>query len=150
MKAGPYPIITTPDSFEEYVNSQKKDFIVELTGPIIPLADLMVGARTFGVDLKKKKFEPTGEAKTRIKRIKNFREKDITTFSVSINCAPKNSGAVVPPEGEYQENTDVMFRAVPSLSYVFSKWTGDTSGEVNPVTILIDSDKKFTAHFKKG
>lgn len=75
LKAGQYPIITTPDSFVEYAKSQKKDFVVELTGPIVPLADLMTGARVFEVDPKKKQFRPVGEGKTRLKKIKDFKEK---------------------------------------------------------------------------
>ena len=75
IKAGPYPIITTPDDFIKYSKGKKEDYVVELTGPIIPLADLTTGARVFEVDPKKKQFRPVGESKTRLKKIKDFKEK---------------------------------------------------------------------------
>ena len=75
IKAGPYPIITTQDDFIKYSKGKKKDYTVELTGPIIPLADMVIGARFFEVDPKKKQFRPIGEAKTRLKKIKKFKEK---------------------------------------------------------------------------
>lgn len=81
IKAGPYPIITTPDDFIKYSKDDKgkdktKDYIVELTGPIIPLADTVIGARVFEVYPKKKEFNPVGELKTRLKKIKDFKKKE--------------------------------------------------------------------------
>ena len=80
IKAGRYPIITIPDDFIKYSKDKKgkdkkEDYVVELTGPIIPLADLLTGARVFEVDPKKKQFRPIGEGKTRLKKIKDFKEK---------------------------------------------------------------------------
>lgn len=149
IKAGPYPIITTPDDFVKYARNKKKDYEVELAGPIIPLADMVTGARVFDVDPKKKQFRPIGESKTRIKRIKDFREHNLTTYIVSINCVPKQGGTVVPPEGEYEMNTEVVFLAVPSPEYVFDRWTRDYESSANPITILVDSDKKLIAHFRR-
>ena len=80
IKAGPYPVITTADDFIKYSKDKKgkdkkDDYVVELTGCMIPLADMVEGARVFEVDPKKKEFRPKSGRTTRLKKIKDFKEK---------------------------------------------------------------------------
>ena len=42
---------------------------------------------------------------------------------------------------------NVTLEAVPAPGYVFSKWSGDMSGETNPAVILIDCTKSVRANF---
>ena len=170
MRAGSYPVITTSDDFVKYTETQKESFVVEFAGAMIPIADIATGARLFIVNPKNKQFYPRTNIKTRIRRISDFREKDTDTFIVSAKSNPKDSGIVYieadseviykatgkkkekekkTEEAELKEGSKAILTAIPTLNYYFDKWTGDLTGEIEPITITVDSDKKIIAHFKK-
>lgn len=79
IRAGPYPVITTVDSFAEFTSEKEKEkgkkkknlHDIELSGPILPLIDTL-GARIFELDLKKKTFRPK-HSKSHLKKIKDFK-----------------------------------------------------------------------------
>ena len=55
-----------------------------------------------------------------------------------------------PSGGTYQEGTQVQLTAVADPGWVFSNWSGDVTGSVNPVSVTMDADKAVTANFAEG
>ena len=64
---------------------------------------------------------------------------DATNGSVTSNPDPIN--------GTYDEGTSVTLTVVPDAGFEFDGWSGDASGNENPLTITIDSDKTIAAIF---
>ncbi|RBW55199.1 hypothetical protein DS884_16345 [Tenacibaculum sp. E3R01] len=54
-----------------------------------------------------------------------------------------------PTNGAYVDGTSVVLTATPNPGYQFDGWSGDATGTVNPVTIVMDADKTVTATFSK-
>jgi uncharacterized repeat protein (TIGR02543 family) len=69
--------------------------------------------------------------------------------SLTVNILPADSGTVSlnPPGGTYLDGTSVSVTATPDAGYIFESWSGDLSGNTNPTTITMDSDKTITANF---
>ena len=75
----------------------------------------------------------------------------IPTYNLTIN-PPVGQGTVSknPDKSEYLENEKVVLTANPAVGYKFSSWSGDLSGDQNPTTLVMDSDKSITAVFEEG
>ena len=58
-------------------------------------------------------------------------------------------GTTDPAPGTYihEPGTEITITAFPFDGYRFIIWSGDASGETNPITIIMDSDKSILAHF---
>ncbi len=67
---------------------------------------------------------------------------NFTEGSVSLNPA-------VGTDARYAKDTIVTFTAIPASGYRFDHWGGDASGNITAVTIIMNSNKDFTAAFKK-
>jgi arabinoxylan arabinofuranohydrolase len=52
-----------------------------------------------------------------------------------------------PPGGVYEEGTVVTMKAKQDFGYKFTGWTGDISDTKNPVSVVVNADKKITANF---
>jgi len=52
-------------------------------------------------------------------------------------------------DGTYASGTLVKLTAVPASGYKFNSWSGDLTGNSNPVTIIMDKNKTITATFMK-
>lgn len=59
------------------------------------------------------------------------------------------NGSVVknPNQLTYKSGTAVQLTAVPNSGYNFTSWSGDATGTLNPLTIIMNSDKAITANF---
>lgn len=68
------------------------------------------------------------------------------TYTLNITAV---NGVVIknPDRTHYEENSLVELRAIPDPGYEFSSWTGVVTGNQNPVTVNMDSDKTITANF---
>ncbi len=68
---------------------------------------------------------------------------------LNITANPPLGGSVSPASGYYMLGTTVTCLATPSTSsgYVFTGWTGDLTGNVNPQTLLMDTAKNVVANF---
>ncbi|WP_299439668.1 InlB B-repeat-containing protein [uncultured Aquimarina sp.] len=68
--------------------------------------------------------------------------------SLTINAT---NGAVStnpnPTKGTYDEGTSIILTATPDAGYQFDGWSGDATGVMNPLTIIMDADKTVTATF---
>jgi uncharacterized repeat protein (TIGR02543 family) len=54
-----------------------------------------------------------------------------------------------PTNGTYDDGTSVSLTATPDAGYQFDGWSGDATGNTNPLTITMDADKAVTAMFSK-
>ncbi len=52
-----------------------------------------------------------------------------------------------PPSGTYAEGTEVTVTANANFGYLFNSWSGDISGAVNPIVVIMNSNKSITANF---
>jgi regulation of enolase protein 1 (concanavalin A-like superfamily) len=75
----------------------------------------------------------------------------IPVFSLEI-LPPVGQGTVIkdPDQTQYEEGQEVMLTAQPEVGYVFQSWTGDLSGDENPATLVMDSNKSVGAVFVEG
>ncbi|MCV9386022.1 cellulase family glycosylhydrolase [Reichenbachiella ulvae] len=68
-----------------------------------------------------------------------------TDYNLSVTTS--GSGSVSPSSGTYPSGGTVTLTASPDAGWVFSGWTGDLSGNTNPATVSMNSDKNITAVF---
>jgi uncharacterized repeat protein (TIGR02543 family) len=71
---------------------------------------------------------------------------DMYTLEVAVDPSDGGNQVQISPSGPYEAGTVVTLTAKPAEGYVFSHWD-DASGDTNPLTITMDSDKTATAHF---
>ena len=57
------------------------------------------------------------------------------------------SADVQPVNGLYTNGTVVMLTATPDTGYQFDGWSGDATGNTNPLSVTMDADKSITAAF---
>jgi len=85
----------------------------------------------------------------------NFYEQTPSTqtyYTLIVNVNPQSSGVVqVNPssaDGKYVAGTTVTLRAVANSGYEFSHWSGSVSSTMNPINVVMNSDKSITANFR--
>lgn len=77
-----------------------------------------------------------------------------TCYSLIVTVKPSGSGTVAvspaPNCGSlYTPGTVVTLTATANPKFVFFRWTGSISSTSNPLIVTMDSNKTFTANFKK-
>jgi uncharacterized repeat protein (TIGR02543 family) len=67
-------------------------------------------------------------------------------FTLTITAV---NGSVVknPSQLTYTNGTSVQLTATPNSGYTFTSWSVDATGSVNPLTIIMNSNKAITANF---
>jgi regulation of enolase protein 1 (concanavalin A-like superfamily) len=67
----------------------------------------------------------------------------------TLNMAVTGSGTVLkdPDQGTYGCGETVTLTAVPDTGYSFNGWSGDLSGQDNPITVVMNYNKSVTATF---
>jgi hypothetical protein len=73
---------------------------------------------------------------------------DSLQYTLTMEIDPPGAGVVtmVPP-GPYQHGEPVTLTAYPGEGWDFDHWSGDVTGNVNPVVEVIMGDTYVTAHF---
>ncbi|MCC6543676.1 MAG: PIG-L family deacetylase [Nitrospirae bacterium] len=73
----------------------------------------------------------------------------INQYSLTVAANPSGAGVILknPDKTTYNNGEKVTLSALPNAGYAFSTWSGDESGNQNPVTITMDTDKVVTADF---
>ncbi|MGB2398647.1 MAG: InlB B-repeat-containing protein, partial [Flavobacteriaceae bacterium] len=56
-------------------------------------------------------------------------------------------GTVSSSGGKYNEGQSLSISAIPEANYEFTGWSGDVTGDENPLTISVDRNLTFTANF---
>ena len=74
---------------------------------------------------------------------------DKIQYKLTTQVTPAEAGTLAPVSGMYNEGTEVELKATPNQEYVFKNWTGDATGNVNPLKIIMLDDKNITAVFEK-
>jgi len=73
-----------------------------------------------------------------------------------VDVSPSSSGVVTidqtalpyyPFNSTVTNGVSVRLETVPNSGYRFTHWSGDLSGTTNPITIIMDCDKKIIANF---
>ena len=68
------------------------------------------------------------------------------TYTVSVVAV--NGGVVVTPnQATYNSGSSVQLTATPNPGYSFAGWSGDASGTVNPLTVVVNANKNIVALF---
>jgi hypothetical protein len=68
-------------------------------------------------------------------------------YSLTINSGIGGSVLVLPSQNSYAPGSTVVLTATPALGYLFSGWSGDAGGILNPLIITMDSNKTIKASF---
>jgi hypothetical protein len=71
------------------------------------------------------------------------------SYQLSTSITPNGGGTISPGGGMYKKGTSVTLVATPSNYFIFNGWAGDVSGNINPLTVKIDSNKNIVASFIK-
>ena len=69
---------------------------------------------------------------------------------LTTSVSPSGGGSVSPDGGTYKNGDTITLTALSSSGYEFDHWGGHASGNENPVTITMNSDKHVIAFFKKS
>jgi len=74
---------------------------------------------------------------------------EFITYILEVKINPPNAGYVDinPHQTEYSKGCIVELRAYAFTNYEFSHWSGDASGNKNPLQIMMDSNKVVVANF---
>ena len=67
--------------------------------------------------------------------------------SIEVNSNGNGRVDIYPLNYFYLQGTIVTLTAVPDSGFVFEKWTGDETSNQNPISIVMEKNKKITAHF---
>lgn len=71
----------------------------------------------------------------------------LTAFNLTVNVVGNGIVNKDPDQANYTIDTNVALTPIPDPGWVFAGWSGDLSGNTNPATITMDSDKTVTATF---
>jgi hypothetical protein len=80
---------------------------------------------------------------------KNLSATFIRIYNLTAAVSPAGGGAISPAGGTYDEGSNVMLTATPASGYRFDRWSGDSSGNINPINITMNAGKSVTATFVK-
>ena len=70
-------------------------------------------------------------------------------YQLSTSIVPSTGGTISPSTGPFKGGSKVTLVASPARYYKFVGWAGDASGNTNPLTINMNSDKQIVAQFEK-
>jgi len=76
-----------------------------------------------------------------------FRYRQSSRFVLSLSATTGGTTSPAPGNHDYSMNSQVSVTALPDSHFAFTGWTGSATGTVNPLTVLMDSDKSLTAGF---
>ena len=76
-------------------------------------------------------------------------EEEIPVYTVTVSSSPSEGGSVSPQGGEYEQGQTASFTATPNEFYGFAGWSGADTSTINPISIIVDTNKSLTARFEK-
>ena len=71
----------------------------------------------------------------------------IDTHTLTVTVVGHGSVAKSPDQPSYDQGTPVQLTATADPGYGFAGWSGDATGNTNPLVVNMDSDKNITATF---
>ncbi len=73
-------------------------------------------------------------------------------FAMNIEAIPSGAGTVTvsPPLKSFSYGDTVTFKAQPSTGHLFQSWSGDVSGDQNPLEMKVTREMKVVANFAQA
>lgn len=86
----------------------------------------------------------------RNKAVNAIFEPVVNPYTLAVNVSPSGSGSVTktPNQVSYPSGSLVTLQATPAAGWRFVSWSGDWTGNANPVTITMDRNRVVTANFE--
>jgi uncharacterized repeat protein (TIGR02543 family) len=80
---------------------------------------------------------------------KNVVANFVPDVQYQISLTPVGSGTVTktPDKPLYSPGEEVTLTAAPNLGHVFTNWSGDVAGSVNPMTVTVNQNMTVTGNF---
>jgi len=75
------------------------------------------------------------------------KDDDPELFNLSVTISPIGSGTVSPASGLFEDGESITLTATPNQGYIFSNWSGNASGNTNPLQITITKNMVISAQF---
>ena len=67
----------------------------------------------------------------------------------TLNVVANNGNVMKNPDmAIYTNGASVVLTATPNSGYKFTSWSGDATGQVSPLTVIMDANKNVTANFE--
>jgi len=79
-----------------------------------------------------------------------FQESQAETFTLTKQTEGNGTIITDPAESDYSTDTSVLVIAQPAQGWEFVRWSGDLSGNANPVSLTMDANKQVTAIFQQS
>ena len=72
-------------------------------------------------------------------------------YTVTLTSTPLQSGivTVTPQKDRYLAGESVTLEAIPAAGWAFTGWSGDLTGDDNPTTLTMDTNKQIVARFAR-
>ena len=70
----------------------------------------------------------------------------LNTYTLTVT-AVNGTVSQNPNSATYNSGSTVTLTATPNAGYTFSSWSGDASGSVNPLSVVMNANKNITANF---
>ena len=70
-------------------------------------------------------------------------------YVLTTEVKPENAGIISPASGSFEKGNEVKLEVTPAKGYIFKKWSGGVTGDSNPSTLIMNTDKKVIAEFEK-
>jgi len=70
-------------------------------------------------------------------------------YQLSTSIVPTAAGTISPSTGPFKGGSNIVLVATPAQNYKFVGWAGDASGNTNPLTVKMNSNKQIVAQFAK-
>lgn len=70
--------------------------------------------------------------------------------NVTLTTNVVGEGSISPSNGTYSKNETITLIATPMSGYEFDFWSGDVSGSVASIDLVMNTNKSATANFKKS
>ncbi|HIH32315.1 TPA: DUF1349 domain-containing protein, partial [Candidatus Woesearchaeota archaeon] len=71
-------------------------------------------------------------------------------FNLTTNIIGQGNIEIAPNKAAYTCNEQITLTAIPNLGNTFTEWTGSITGNINPTTLIMDTDKTITATFNQS
>ena len=94
-------------------------------------------------------FEPVNISSLQINPDSGASTSPPASYTLTLN-ATNGTVSANPNLSSYPSGMTVTLTATPNSGYSFSGWSGDVTGNANPTTLVMDSDKSVTAGFSFG
>ncbi len=77
----------------------------------------------------------------------NFLNGGASSYKLNVVTGGRGEVNVSPEENTYEKDTEVTLSASPAEGWIFGSWSGDASGNQNPLKLTMDKTKTVTANF---